>query len=158
MLTLAGCTAGNETAYPDLPGDSIDVSGTELQADTEPEVMCSIRITAGDTVLYGVLYDNQTAQDFAGMLPLTVDLWHPAPDFARAFDLPEYIPEYETPGRTYELGTLAYWSPGPSVAVVYKDSREETVVPVIPFGKITSDVSIFEEYGDSITIEFDEEP
>ena len=35
-------------------------------------------------------------------------------------------------------------------------SRDQTVVPVVPIGKITSDVSVFEEYGDTITIELDE--
>ena len=34
-----------------------------------------------------------------------------------------------------------------------KASRDQTVVPN---GKITSDVSVFEEYGDTITIELDE--
>ena len=48
----------------------------------EPIVMCRIRITAGDAQLAGVLYDNPTAREFAGMLPLTAELWHPAPGFA----------------------------------------------------------------------------
>ena len=51
---------------------------------------------------------------------------------------------------------LAYWYEGPSIALIYKASRDQTVVPVVPIGKITSDVSVFEEYGDTITIELDE--
>lgn len=43
-----------------------------------PVIMCSIRITAGGMILDGVLYDNGTARGFAEMLPLTVELWHPA--------------------------------------------------------------------------------
>lgn len=120
------------------------------------EELYHIRITAGDTVLSGVLYDTQTSRDFANMLPLTVELWHPAPDFARAFDLPERIPRYAKAGYEYELGSLAYWYEGPSIALIYKASRDRTVVPVVPIGKVTSDVSLFEEYGDTITIELDE--
>ena len=90
------------------------------------------------------------------MLPLTVELWHPAPDFARAFDLPEHIPRYAKAGYEYELGSLAYWYEEPSIALIYKASRDQTVVPIVPIGKITSDVSVFEEYGDTITIELDE--
>ena len=60
-------------------------------------------------------------------------------------------------GYEYELGSLAYWDEGSSVALIYKASREETVVPVVPIGKITSDVSVFEEYGESITIEMVED-
>lgn len=114
-----------------------------------------IVIAVGDVELNAVLFDNQTAQVFADMLPLTVDLWHPDPNFARAFDLPERIPRFEEEpaGREYELGSLAYWYEGPSIAVIYNASREETVAPVVPIGKITSDVSIFFEYGGTITIE-----
>lgn len=114
-----------------------------------------IRITAGDIVLSGVLYDTETARAFAAMLPLTVELWHPAPGFARAFDLPERIPRYEKSGYEYELGSLAYWYQGPSIALIYQASREETVVPVVPIGKITSDVSCFQEYEAEITIEIE---
>lgn len=120
------------------------------------EVLYNIRITAGDTVLSGVLYDNQTAREFAEMLPLTTELWHPAPDFARAFDLPERIPRCEKSGYEYELGSLAYWYEGPSVALIYQASREKTVVPVVPIGRITSDVSVFQEYDADITIEMEE--
>lgn len=145
--------AGENSAVGTYTGDLEETSGQE----GEPEVLCTLRITAEDTVLQGILYDNGTARGFAGMLPLTVDLWHPAPDFARAFDLPDDIGVSAAPGRDYELGTLAYWEDGPSVALIYKASREETVVPVVPIGKITSDVSFFEEYGGTITIEIEED-
>lgn len=111
-----------------------------------------ITITAGDTVLEGVLFDNPTARTFAEMLPLTADLWHPA-DFARAFNLGTAIPDMEPRSREYELGGLAYWFEGPSVAIFYDDGPPQTVVPVVTIGKITSDVSLFREYGGSITIE-----
>lgn len=131
---------------------STNTSGGNLNAGNGTT---DIIITAGDVELNAVLFDNQTAQAFADMLPLTVELWHPAPDFARAFDLPERIPRFEEEpaGREYELGSLAYWYEGPSIAVIYNANREETVVPVVPIGKITSDVSIFFDYGGTITIE-----
>ena len=46
-----------------------------------------------DEWLKGILYDNPTAREFVEMLPLTVQLWHPAPGFARTFDQPDYIGE-----------------------------------------------------------------
>lgn len=61
-------------------------------------------------------------------------------------------------GSEYELGSLAYWYEGPSIALIYKASRDQTVVPVVPIGKITSDVSVFEEYGDAVLIELEEVP
>lgn len=146
-----GVSAGGREVMVEMPEDVRESESWKAQ-----EVMCSIRITTEETVLYGILYDNPTARGFAEMLPLTVDLWHPAPDFARAFDLPDWIAEKGTLGRSYELGSLAYWDAGPSIALIYKASREETVVPVVPIGKITSDVSLFEEYGGSITVEVEE--
>ncbi len=127
--------------------ETVDVTSTEITGEPIP-----ITITAGDVVLEGELFGNPTAQAFAEMLPLTVDLWHPA-DFARAFDLETAIPDDEPRTREYELGGLAYWYEGPSVAIFYNDEREETVVPVVTIGKITSDVSVFREYGGTITIE-----
>ena len=149
ICVSAGC--GSEHEWEDESEDEQE----EVDMDSLEELY-HIRITAGDTVLSGVLYDTQTSRDFADMLPLTVELWHPAPDFARAFDLPEHIPRYAKAGYEYELGSLAYWYEGPSIALIYKASRDQTVVPVVPIGKITSDVSVFEEYGDTITIELDE--
>ena len=142
MMIAAGCTDPEE--------------GLEKADMNSVEEMYHIRITAGDTVLSGVLYDTETARAFAQMLPLTVELWHPATGFARAFDLPERIPRYEKSGYEYELGSLAYWYQGPSIALIYQASREETVVPVVPIGKITSDVSCFQEYEAEITIEIEE--
>lgn len=150
MLICAAAGCGREYEREEEFEDELE----EVNMDSSEELY-HIRITAGDTVLSGVLYDTQTSRDFAEMLPLTVELWHPAPGFARAFDLPESIPRYAKAGYEYELGSLAYWYEGPSIALIYKASRDQTVVPVVPIGKITSDVSVFEEYGDTITIELD---
>ena len=150
LTGLIGCSSAD--------AEILETSMEELteEAVPSPVIMCSIRITAGDTILDGVLYDNETARGFAEMLPLTVELWHPAPDFARAFDLPKAIMTHETPGYEYELGSLAYWDAGPSIALIYKASRKETIVPVVPVGRITSDVAVFGEYGEVITVELGE--
>lgn len=151
---MIGCSAasyiGASSAQADLP------ENFKPELSEEQTVICSIRVTAGDSVLEGVLYDNPTAREFAKMLPLTVDLWYPAPDFARAFDLPKQIEQKGSPGYQYELGSLAYWDEGPSVALIYQASREETVIPVVPIGKITSETSVFQEYGAEITIEIED--
>lgn len=155
VFGISGCTA---SAYTDMESTPEILSENLAPGLSEEQsVMCFIQVTAGDKVLEGVLYDNPTARGFAKMLPLTVDLWHPAPDFARAFDLPEQIAQKGSPGYAYELGSLAYWDSGPSIALIYKASREETVVPVVPVGKITSNLSVFEEYGEAVTIAVVEE-
>ena len=150
ICITAGC--GSDYAWDYETDDGLEVTDMDSLI-----ALYNIRIMAGDTILSRVLYDTQTARDFAEMLPLTVELWHPAPDFARAFDLPDRIPRYAKAGYEYELGSLAYWYDGPSIALIYQASREQTVVPVVPIGKITSDVSVFQEYGETIIIELEEE-
>lgn len=130
-----------------------------VQTDPSEEiVLTEITITVDkDIILDGVLFDNETARAFADMLPLTEQLWYPAEGFAKAFNLPEEIPDTYERTRNYEVGGLAYWYEGPSVAIFYSDRLERTVVPVVNIGRITSDVEIFEEYHDMITIEKKEE-
>lgn len=147
---MAGCSSSSHA-------DSASMQNGPAEELPEQDVMCAIRITAGDSILEGVLYDNPTAQGFAEMLPITTETWHAAPGFARAFDLPEQIEQKGTLGYGYEPGSLAYWDEGPSIAMIYEASRSETVVPVVPIGKITSDTSVFAEYGESITVEIVED-
>ena len=59
------------------------------------EAWKKITLTLGEKTLHGVLYDNETARLFAEKLPLTVELWNPAPSFAKAFDLDEAIPDVD---------------------------------------------------------------
>lgn len=167
VLSLAAC--GKQNGKNDVTTFKATMPETTQAPSEQPteelevvdldsvEELYHIQITAGEYVLSGILYDTETSRAFASMLPLTVDLWHPAPGFARAFDLPERIPRYESAGYEYELGSLAYWYEGPSIALIYQASRDKTVVPVVPMGKITSDVSVFQEYEDAITIELVEE-
>ena len=132
-------------------GSTIPVDGDKYNTSS---VYAEITITAGNTVLNAVLFDNKTARAVADMLPFTVSTWHPEPDFARAFDLPESFSYFadEPPQMGYELGSLAYWQPGPSIAMIYKASRMQTVVPVVPIGKITSNLSKLENYSGTITV------
>lgn len=126
-----------------------------VQTDPSAEnILTEITITMDkNIILDGVLFDNETARAFADMLPLTEQLWYPAEGFAKAFNLPEEIPDVYERTRNYEVGGLAYWYEGPSVAIFYSYRLDRTVVPVVNIGRITSDVKIFEEYHDMITIE-----
>lgn len=132
-------------------GSTIPVDGEKYNTSS---VYMEITITAGNNTLNAILFDNKTARAVADMLPLTISTWHPAPDFARAFDLPQSFSYFddEPPQMSYELGSLAYWQPGPSIAMIYQASRTQTVVPVVPIGKITSNLSVLENYSGTITI------
>lgn len=111
-----------------------------------------IRIIAGDTIVNGYLLENGTAQTFAKLLPLTVDLWTPI-EYAQAFDLPERIPDRDERTRVYEQGAIGYWYEGPSIALLYGPDEPQTAVPIVKIGYMTSNISVFETYRDKVTIE-----
>lgn len=150
MFSLISCGKSESMSYK----NESDIRTDELTDETDitPETLVEITVTAGDKQLNGVLFDNETAKLFAEKLPLTVDLWNTAPGFAKAFDLVEPIPDIEEHTRSYELGGLAYWHPGPSIAIFHSDHLEQTIVPVVTIGKINDDVSLFAEYEGSVSI------
>ena len=154
LLVLSICTVFGGQAgrnEPSAPLGSDEETPVHIPPPDEP-VFMEITITAGEETLDGVLFDNDTARAIADMLPLTVDLWHPAQGFARAFNLPEQVPDAAQRTRQYEQGGLAYWFEGPSVAIFYGDHLQETIVPVVTVGRLTDGVELFEDYGGSITI------
>lgn len=129
--------------------------GEEVTIHTPPPrepVLTEIVIYAGDHVLEGVIFDNETAEEFAKSLPQTVELWNPAPGFAKAFNLDEPIADTVRHTRKYAKGGLAYWCEGPSIALFYGDHLAETIVSVITIGQITSNVDFLKDYEGEITI------
>ena len=156
LLVLSICIVFGGQADCNEPSAALGSKSEEenpvhIPPPDEP-VFMEITITAGEETLDGVLFDNDTAKAIAAMLPLTVDLWHPAQGFARAFHLPEQVPDAAQRTRQYEQGGLAYWFEGPSVAIFYGDHLQETIVPVVTVGRLTDGVELFEDYGGSITI------
>jgi hypothetical protein len=70
-----------------------------------------INIRTNDTVLTATLLGSKAARDFASLLPLTLtmaDLFR-REKYAR---LPRAISEDGKRMHAYELGEIAYWSPG----------------------------------------------
>lgn len=95
-LFLVGCGAAAGGGEPGHP-----------MSTPEPEsILENITITAGDTVLDGVLFDNETARALAERLPLTVSLWDPAESFAKAFDLDDPLPDAAAHTRSYAMRML----------------------------------------------------
>ena len=154
---LPGCgipAAGNSAE--DLSAASGSNSGNEsvLSSGYDQPELHRIKITAEDEVLYATLFDNDTALDFSNQLPLTVPLWVPA-NFAKAFDLDSELFAPEELTREYQVGGIAYWPAGPSVAIFHGMEQERTAVPVVIIGKLEGDASFFVDYTGDIAIETD---
>jgi hypothetical protein len=102
-----------------------------------------ITLKVGDKALTATLIDGKTAQDFVSLLPLTLtmnDLFR-REKFAH---LPRAISTEGKRTQIYEVGDIAYWSPGPDVAIYYQHDGEKIPNPgIIVIGKLDSGVDAF---------------
>lgn len=102
-----------------------------------------IRLRIGNRPLTGTLIDSKTAQDFVSLLPITLtmnDLFG-REKFAH---LPQVISTEGKRTHTYEVGDIAYWSPGSDVAIYYQHDGEKIPNPgIIVIGKLDSGVDAF---------------
>jgi hypothetical protein len=114
----------------------------------------NIRFIVNDTTLTAEVIDSPTARDFISLLPLTLSM---SDLFKREKygELPRAISDGGERTHTYALGDVAYWSPGPDVAVYYRDDGERIPDPgIIVIGNITSGLEAFDVPGSvNVTIE-----
>ena len=150
-LVHAGCGADNSTANSAPPNSPTKTSTLKSQ-------IMKIRLKIDDKVITATLNDSKTARDFVSQLPLTLtknDLFR-REKFAR---LPRAISEEGKRTHTYEVGQVVYWSPGPDVAIFYRNDGEKIPNPgIIVIGKIDSSVAALDVAGSvKVTIEFHDE-
>ena len=109
-------------------------------AAAQPNTM-KIRLTLDNgKAITATLIDSETTRDFVSLLPLTLtmnDLF----GREKFGHLPRAISTEAKRTRTYEVGDVAYWSPGPDVAIYYRQDNEKIPPPgIIVIGKIDSGV------------------
>ena|SRR2546426_777542 len=117
-----------------------------------PNMKIGLRV--GDKVVTATLIDAKTTQDFISLLPLPLtmnDLFR-REKFAH---LPRAISKEGKRTHTYEVGDIAYWAPGPDVAVFYRHDGQDIPNPgIIVIGKIDSGVEAFDVPGSiKVTVE-----
>src|SRR5436189_2977823 len=99
-----------------------------------------IRLKVGNKVLTATLADNKTARDFVSLLPLTLNM-NDLFGREKFGHLPRAISEEGKRTHTYAIGDIAYWCPGPDVAIYYQQDGEKIPDPgIIAIGKIDSGV------------------
>ena len=99
-----------------------------------------IRLTLNGTALTATLIDSETTRDFVSLLPLTLTM---SDLFGREKfgHLPRAISEGGKRTRTYEVGDVIYWPPGPDVAIYYRHDGQPIPSPgIIVIGKMDSGV------------------
>jgi len=135
----AVCSADTRTGNDTAPNPPTNASALKP--------VMKIRLKIQDKVLTATLVDSKTTRDFVSLLPLTLtmkDLFG-REKFAH---LPRAISEEGKRTHNYEIGQVAYWSPGPDVAVFYRNDGEKIPNPgIIIIGKIDSGVEALDLVG-----------
>ncbi|MBW4528344.1 MAG: hypothetical protein KME18_24720 [Phormidium tanganyikae FI6-MK23] len=144
LLTLAmsfsysACRADNR-----MPGSASSKLPTERS--TQQANSMKINIKVGDKTVTAMLIDNPTTRDFVSLLPLTLtmnDLFG-REKFAH---LPRAISQEGERTKTYDVGDIIYWSPGPDVAIYYRHDGQAIPEPgIITIGKIDAALGAFNE-------------
>ncbi len=113
-----------------------------------------IRLRVKEKIITATLIDSKTTRDFISLLPLTLtmnDLFG-REKFAH---LPKAISTEGKRSHSYEVGEIAYWSPGPDVAIYYRQDDQRIPEPgIVVIGRVDSGVEIFNVTGSvKVTVE-----
>ena len=132
----------------------MSASAADDHTDNTPESKAHmrIRLTAGDTVLNATLDDNATARDFASLLPLTLrmdDLFKRE----KYGHLHRSLTAGGKPQHSYEIGNIAYWSPGPDIAIFYHHDGQSIPAPgIVILAHITAGADAFKTYDGTVDV------
>ena len=98
-----------------------------------------IRLKVGDKEITATLIDSETTRDFISLLPLTLTM-NALFRREKFGHLPRAISEGGPRKKTYVVGEVIYWSPGPDVAIFYRHDGQYSSPGIIVMGKIDSGV------------------
>jgi len=119
-------------------GDRIAPSGPARLVASDLASHMKVRLTVKDQTLIARLIDSPSTRDFLSLLPLTLtmnDLFK-REKFAL---LPRALSTEGKHTHSYALGDIAYWPPGPDIAIFYHHDGEPIPDPgIIVIGKIGS--------------------
>ena len=117
----------------------MDIGISESKEQTETP----IKITVGDVTLDGVLYDTELAEEIKAYFPLTISMvGYGGREYYGGVD---FYPEHLEGGqKNFENGDITYCEAHHNMAIFYAQTDDPILsVDVIPIGRVTSDLSVF---------------
>lgn len=118
--------------------------GMMAQGDTETANRgTAITITIGNIVLDGILYDTALAQEIRDKMPFTISMsGYGGREYYGGVDF--YPENLEGGQKNFENGDITYCEAHHNMAIFYAQTDNPNLsVEVIPIGKVTSDLSVF---------------
>ena len=118
-----------------------------LTTAAQAENLIRVNIKVGGKVLPAVFYDNATAKSLIAQFPLTVpmqDLY----DREMCYRFAESLPAPEATRSGYAVGDIAYWTPGRSLVIFYRQNGE-IIGNLQKVGRMEGGVEFFAASGDA---------
>ena len=101
-----------------------------------------IKITVGDTEIDAVLNNTVASQELINSLPVTVSMTRMG-EHEYYGSIGKSLSETDEQQTGYEIGDIAYWTPGDLLAF-YFDEPDKDPEGLIILGRITTDISVFD--------------
>ena len=132
--------------------DSIGISKQESVTVQHGET--AIKITIGDIILDGIIYDTALAQEIKEQFPLTISMTgYGGREYYGGVDF--YPQNLEGGKKIFENGDITYCQAHHNMAIFYAQTDNPTLsVEVIPIGKVTSDLAVFDTLSSRESITF----
>lgn len=127
---------------------------TEKAGSSDESGETAIKITVGDVTLDGVLYNTALAEEIKAYFPLTISMvGYGGREYYGGVD---FYPEHLEGGqRTFENGDITYCEAHHNMAIFYAQTDNPNLsVDVISIGKVTSDLSVFDDLSGNPQITF----
>lgn len=139
-------------------GNEFTVTMERMENDEKPVTgllaqTTEVNMIVGDTVITAELSDNETSRAFLETLPrtLTMNRYEDREYYGRI----EAITEEGESIEDFENGDVTYYPAGPSFAIFFDKAETSNQSGLLRMGKITSDLSVFNELGDTVEIRID---
>lgn len=152
--TSGGPVQPGPTPSSSAPSSSVPSESAASTADSQPSpVVTPIRIIVGGQTLTAELYDNPTARDLAGQLPLTLTL-DDLHQLEKTGPLPRALTTDGVPrGSDPEVNEIGYYAPGRDLVFYYGDVGYFD--GIIRIGRFDTDIDVIRDQSDgfSVTVE-----
>lgn len=128
--------------------EDIGISGLSGKTET------AILITIGDVTLDGVLYDMALAEEIKAYFPLTISMTgYGGREYYGGVDF--YPENLEGGQKNFENGDITYCEAHHNMAIFYAQTDHPNLsVDVIPIGRVTSDLAVFDNLDSRVDITF----